>query len=61
MVDRFGMPKWSEPLPPSLIYLQSCLALNESETGTLLERGAIALVGSPTRMTCRPGMPLRPD
>lgn len=49
MVDRFGMPRWKEPLPPSLVFLQSCLALNENETRPLFERGAIALVGSPTR------------
>jgi hypothetical protein len=49
MIDRFGMPRWNEPLRPSLVFLQSCLALNESETRPLFERGAIALVGSPTR------------
>jgi Peptidase family C25 len=49
MVDRYGMPKWNEPLPPSLVFLQSCLALNEAETRSLFDRGAIALVGSPTR------------
>lgn len=49
MVDRFCMPKWNEPLQPSLVFLQSCLALNENETRPLFERGALALVGSPTR------------
>lgn len=49
MVDRFGMPRWNEPLRPSLVFLQSCLALNELETRPLFDRGAIALVGSPTR------------
>lgn len=49
LVDRFGMPKWTEPLPPSLIFLQSCLALNQAEAQPLFERGALALVGSPTR------------
>jgi hypothetical protein len=49
MIDRYGMPKWNEPLQPSLVFLQSCLALNENETRTLFDRGAIALVGSPTR------------
>jgi hypothetical protein len=49
MVDRFGMPKWNEPLLPSLVFLQSCLALNESDTRPLFDRGAIALIGSPTR------------
>lgn len=49
LVDRFGMPKWTEPLSPSLIFLQSCLALNQAEAQPLFERGALALVGSPTR------------
>src|SRR5262249_36164766 len=49
MVEDFGMPQWTEPLPSSLIFLQSCLALNEDETRTLLPRGAVALVGSATR------------
>jgi hypothetical protein len=49
MIDRYAMPKWNKPLQPSLVFLQSCLALNENETRTLFDRGAIALVGSPTR------------
>src|SRR6202040_4245490 len=49
MVDRYGMPQWNEPLPPAFVFLQSCLALNENETRSLFDRGAIALVGSPTR------------
>jgi hypothetical protein len=49
LIDRFGMPKWNEPLPPSLVFLQSCLALNETETRPLFDRGAVALIGSPTR------------
>src|SRR5262249_30829724 len=49
LVDNFEMPKWTEPLRPSLIFLQSCLALNVDEGGLLLDRGAVALVGSPNR------------
>jgi hypothetical protein len=49
MVDKFEMPKWTETLQPSLVFLQSCLALNEVETRPLFERGAIGVVGSSTR------------
>src|SRR5262249_48795704 len=34
---------------PSLIFLQSCLALNPTEGGLLLDRGAVAVIGSPNR------------
>jgi hypothetical protein len=49
MVDDFKVPTWTEPLRPSLVFLQSCLALNEAETQPLFRRGAVALVGSSTR------------
>jgi hypothetical protein len=49
LVEDYGMPTWNEPLPPSLIFLQSCLALNEKEAQPLLQRGAIGIVGTPTR------------
>jgi hypothetical protein len=49
LVDHYGMPQWTEPLPPALVFLQSCLALNPPEAQPLLERGAVALVGSSTR------------
>jgi hypothetical protein len=49
MVDDFKLPTWNEPLRPSLVFLQSCLALNEAETQPLFRRGAVALVGSSTR------------
>jgi hypothetical protein len=48
MVD-FGLPGWDEPLPPALVFLQSCLALKEGKAGPLLCRGAIGVVGSSTR------------
>jgi hypothetical protein len=50
MVDRYEMPKWTEPLQPALIFLQSCLALNEKEAQPLLRRGALSVIGSATRM-----------
>ncbi|MBP3955782.1 hypothetical protein J8F10_10855 [Gemmata sp. G18] len=49
LVDQFEMPKWTEPLRPSLIFLQSCLALNPDESALLFDRGAAAVVGTPNR------------
>jgi hypothetical protein len=49
LTDEFGFLTWTEPLPPSLCFLQSCLALKEEEAQPLFTRGAIAIVGSSTR------------
>lgn len=49
LTDEFGFLTWTEPLPPSLCFLQSCLALKEEEAQPLFARGAIAIVGSSTR------------
>src|SRR5262249_36187796 len=49
LVEKYGLPGWTEPLRPSLVFLQSCLALNEAEAQPLLQRGAVAVVGSSTR------------
>ncbi len=53
LTDEFGFLTWDEPLPPSLIVLQSCLALKEDEGGPavreMLGRGGVAAVGSATR------------
>ncbi len=49
LVDHFEMPKWTEPLRPSLIFLQSCLALNPEEAALLFDRGAVTVVGTPNR------------
>jgi hypothetical protein len=49
LIDDYEMPKWTEPLRPSLVFLQSCLALNEAEAHLLVQRGAVAVVGSATR------------
>jgi hypothetical protein len=49
MTRDYGLPDWPEPLQPSLVFLQSCLALCEPEALPLLERGAIGLIGSSTR------------
>jgi hypothetical protein len=50
LIDDFAFLTWTEPLPPSLYFLQSCLALKEEETDTLWRRGAVAIVGSSTRI-----------
>src|SRR5262249_506745 len=49
LIDSFEMSKGTEPLRASLIFLQSCLALNPTEGGLLLDRGAVAVIGSPNR------------
>jgi hypothetical protein len=49
LIRDFGIQRWTEPLRPSLIFLQSCLALTESKVQPFLERGAVAAIGSPTR------------
>jgi hypothetical protein len=50
LVKDFEMPEWSEPLPGTFVFLQSCLALAEPKAHPLLQRGAVAVVGSSTRM-----------
>jgi hypothetical protein len=48
-LTSYGLVHWPEPLPPALVFLQSCLALNETVAEPLLRRGAVALIGSPAR------------
>ncbi len=49
LVRDYGIHEWPEPLRPSLIFLQSCLALAESKAHPFLERGAVGVIGSSTR------------
>jgi hypothetical protein len=49
LINRFGAHEWTEPLRPSLIFLQSCLALHEHKAQPFLEHGAVAIVGTSTR------------
>jgi hypothetical protein len=49
LIDRFGAHEWAEPLRPSLIFLQSCLALHEHKAQPFLEHGAVGVVGTSTR------------
>jgi hypothetical protein len=50
LIRDYAFPEWDEPLPPSLVFLQSCLALKEEKVLPLLQRGAIGVVGSSTRV-----------
>jgi hypothetical protein len=50
LIKDYGLPTWTEPLPPALVVLQSCLALNESKALPLLQRGGIGVIGSSTRI-----------
>ncbi|MCE9562452.1 MAG: hypothetical protein K8U57_10405 [Planctomycetes bacterium] len=49
LIDTYEFPKWTEPLRPSVIFLQSCLALNVDEAALLFDRGAVSVVGTPNR------------
>jgi hypothetical protein len=49
MTREYGLPGWSERLRPSLLFLQSCLALCEEDALPLLSRGAVAVIGTPNR------------
>jgi hypothetical protein len=50
LINDFAFPEWDEPLPPTLVFLQSCLALKEYKVQGLLRRGAVGVVGSSTRV-----------
>jgi hypothetical protein len=49
LVKEWNMPAWDEPLPPAVVFLQSCLALQDWKAQPLLSRGAVAVVGTSTR------------
>jgi hypothetical protein len=49
MVKEYRLHEWTEPLRPSLVFLQSCLALTESKAHPFLERGALGVLGTSTR------------
>lgn len=50
LIKEWGFADWTEPLQPSLVFLQSCLALKDYKAQPLLERGALCVVGSSTRI-----------
>jgi Peptidase family C25 len=49
LVQDYRVYEWPEPLQPSLIFLQSCLALQEPKAQPFLERGAIGVIGTSSR------------
>lgn len=49
LVRSYGVHTWHEPLAPSLVFLQSCLALHEEKATPFLERGALGVVGAASR------------
>jgi len=49
LTKDYGLPDWPEALHPSLVFLQSCLALCEADAVPLLQRGAVGVIGSSTR------------
>ncbi len=50
LIKDWGFVAWDEPLRPSLMFLQSCLALTEEKASPLFTRGAVAVVGSSSRI-----------
>ncbi len=49
LVKEWGFATWDEPLPPTFVFLQSCLALQDWKVQPLLNRGAIGVLGTSTR------------
>ncbi len=49
IIREWKLPEWDEPLPPSLVFLQSCLALRDWKVEKLFRRGAVGVIGSSTR------------
>jgi hypothetical protein len=49
LMNDYEFPTWDDALPPTFVFLQSCLSLTEPRVGSLLQRGAFAVLGSSTR------------
>jgi hypothetical protein len=49
LIRDYQVHRWKEPLWPSLIFLQSCLALEGPKALPFLERGAVGVLGSASR------------
>lgn len=50
LIKEYGFAEWTEPLRPSLVFLQSCLALTACKVQPLIQRGAVSVIGSSTRV-----------
>jgi hypothetical protein len=49
LIKDWGFASWDEPLPPTFVFLQSCLALMDWKVQPLLARGAVGVLGTSTR------------
>jgi hypothetical protein len=49
LMNDYEFPSWDDAVPPTFVFLQSCLSLTEPRVGSLLRRGAFAVLGSSTR------------
>jgi hypothetical protein len=49
LVQDYRVHQWNEPLQPSLVFLQSCLALQEAKAQPFLQRGAVGVIGTSSR------------
>jgi len=49
LMNEYEFPTWDDAVPPTFVFLQSCLSLTEPRVGSLLSRGAFAVLGSSTR------------
>ncbi|HEY7330422.1 MAG TPA: C25 family cysteine peptidase [Gemmataceae bacterium] len=49
LMNDYEFPTWDDAVPPTFVFLQSCLSLTEPRVGSLLGRGAFAVLGSSTR------------
>ncbi len=49
LTKEYKMQEWTEPMKPSLVFLQSCLALADGKAQPFLQRGAVSVIGTSTR------------
>jgi hypothetical protein len=49
LMNDYEFPTWQDAVPPTFVFLQSCLSLTEPRVGALLQRGAFGVLGSSTR------------
>ena len=49
LMNEYEFASWDDAVPPTFVFLQSCLSLTEPRVGSLLRRGSFAVIGSSTR------------
>lgn len=47
---RFGGNRYTDPMRPSLLFLQSCVELTPQNARPLFDRGLVGMIGTPNRM-----------